>query len=306
MLQKLGLSMCTVALALAACSPSASSIATAIAQTQGAAPTATQTAPAAATKVTIPTETVAPTFTTAPSATNTLQPSNTPTLANTATATPTPSISPTPTITPTPSKTLPPSKTPTDTQTPKPSETPSETPNPFALSGHGDSVVDVQKPDTAGPAIAVITYHGGSNFVVWNYDATGNQLNLLVNTIGTYTGTVPIDFLQDEQTARFKIKAGGPWNIDLLPLNQARQAAVPSTVNGYGDDVLLLTGGTADELKVDASQAQENFVIWAYGTQRDLLVNDIAPYTGTVLAGSDTKVLVIKASHSWSIEITAR
>jgi hypothetical protein len=44
--------------------------------------------------------------------------------------------------------------------------------------------------------------------------------------------------------------------------------------------------GRPDLLKVDASQAKGNFAIWGYGNDRDLLVNEIAPYSGTVVVAS--------------------
>jgi len=69
---------------------------------------------------------------------------------------------------------------------------------------------------------------------------------------------------------------------------------------------VMLYGGKPDLLKIDASKAHSNFVIWAYGTMRDLLVNEIAPYTGTVIAKSDTIILVIEASGEWSIAVTTR
>jgi hypothetical protein len=92
----------------------------------------------------------------------------------------------------------------------------------------------------------------------------------------------------------------------LLPLSEVRRVSAPGTFTGYGDDVVLLTGGTPDLLKVDATAAKGNFAIWTYGSARDLVVNEIAPYTGTVLVGSDSDILVISAERAWSIEVTTR
>jgi len=140
--------------------------------------------------------------------------------------------------------------------------------------------VDVEKPDKA--MLARVSYAGSGNFALWNYDTDGEQLNLLVNTIGIYTGTIPIDFLDNEHTGRFKIEARGNWEIELLSIEKIRREKVPSLFTGYGNDVVFLDGNP-DLLKIDASKAKSNFVIWSYGDQRDLLVNDIAPYTGVVI-----------------------
>jgi hypothetical protein len=236
------------------------------------------------------------------------QPQPTATLPPTDTQTPeyTPTISLTPTITDTPTITQTPTKTPLPSNTPLPSKTFTPTANPYKYNGQGDSVIDITKPDPSGPAILKITYAGGGNFAIWNYDDLGNKIDLLVNTIGSYTGTRPIDFLVGENTARLEITASGKWTIEIQSLSEVRTQPIPGTITGTGDDVILLVGSNPDLLKIDASATHHNFVIWAYGTSRDLLVNEIGPYTGTVIAGPDTQILVIEAVGKWIIEVTTR
>lgn len=200
-----------------------------------------------------------------------------------------------------PTVTLTPTVTPIPTNTPEPTATPA----PIVLEGTGDNVVDVPKGDD--PMIAKVIHNGGSNFVIWNVDSAGQQMDLLVNTIGAYQGTIPIDFLDDEQTARFEIKAGGAWRIELLPLDQARQSAIPSVIQGVGDDVVLLMGtNRTDLLKVDASAASSNFIVYQYSDRKELIVNEIAPYTGTVAMNPDTILITIRATGSWQLEVTSR
>jgi len=164
-------------------------------------------------------------------------------------------------------------------------------------------VLDVEKWD--GPAIALITHSGGGNFAVWNYDENGERIDLLVNKIGSYKGTVPIDFLDREHTARFEVKAGGQWEIRLLLLTEARREQIPGTFAGSGDEVVILVGNRPDLLKIDGTRAKGNFAIWSYGNARDLVLNEIAPYQGTVMLSSDTIILVIKeGGGQWSIEVT--
>jgi hypothetical protein len=128
-----------------------------------------------------------------------------------------------------------------------------------------------------------------------------------VNTIGKYEGTRPLDFLDGEHTTRFSIESSGAWEIRVLPLQQIRRVTIPGTFEGNGDDVVYLQGtGNPDLLKVDASKAKSNFVIWAYGNTRDLVVNEIAPYTGVVIVSRDTFVLVIEAEGNWLIEVTTK
>jgi hypothetical protein len=205
-----------------------------------------------------------------------------------------------------PTNTPRPTSTKGPTSTPKPTNTLTPVPTPVVLSGTGDSVVD--SPWTEGPGLLQISYSGGSNFAIWNYDSNGEKIDLLVNTIGSYEGTVPLDFADDERTTRFEVTASGPWEIEILPLSMVRKESIPGTFTGNGDDVVALTNGDPDLMVVDASTADGNFAIWSYGTDsgRDLLVNEIAPYTGTVIVPKDTFCLVISAEGDWSIEIKTR
>ncbi len=143
----------------------------------------------------VPTSTNAPIDTVAP--TNTSAPSATPTITNT----------------PLPTNTPEPTNTPRPTNTPVPTATLTPTPAPIVLTGTGDSVVDLDKWD--GAALLHITDGGGSNFAIWNYGPDGEKIDLLVNTIGKYDGIRPLDFLSDEDTARFSVESSGQWKIEV-------------------------------------------------------------------------------------------
>jgi hypothetical protein len=185
-----------------------------------------------------------------------------------------------------------------------PSNTPTLAPQPIILNGSGDSVVDVLKWD--GPAILDITYTGAHNFAVENYSSNGDQIDLLVNTIGSYHGRRPVDFQSDEYTTRLAITASGQWEIRVLPLNQITRLNIPGTYNGVGDDVIEISGGTPDLLSVNASNASHNFAVLGHGNYSDLLINEIAPYSGTVILSSDTIILEIIATGSWSFQVTTK
>jgi hypothetical protein len=228
-------------------------------------------------------------------------------IVNTLTALPaesTQTSTPLPTNTPTETKTPAPTRTPRPTNTPRPSPTFTPPPKPIVLTGKGDQVVDVKKWD--GPALASVKYTGGGNFVIYNYDPDGNKISLLINTIGNYTGVRPLDFLNGEETVRFQVESNGNWEITILPLEEIEMLRVPGSYDGNGDNVLALPGSKPDLLKVDATKAKGNFVIWGYADTRNLLVNEIAPYDGTTILQSGTLALVIEAEGPWHIEITAK
>src|SRR5690606_8156136 len=104
---------------------------------------------------------------------------------------------------------------------------------------------------------------------------------------------------------RFEVTAGGAWTIEILPLTAARVAEVPGSIEGMGDDVILLIGGTPDTATI-TNEGESNFAVWGYGDSRSLLVNEIGDYSGTVILDADTVILVITSEGSWSINITER
>lgn len=131
-------------------------------------------------------------------------------------------------------------------------------------------------------------------------------MDLLINTIGSYQGTVPLDFSSDEQTSRLEIKSSGSWEVQILPLSSARTGTVPGVISGNSDDVVILTGEKPDLLKA-TSTGESNFIVWSYSSSdRDLIFNEIAPYSGTAMLDSSTIVLTITVEGDWSLEVTAR
>ena len=135
-----------------------------------------------------------------------------------------------------------------------------------------------------------------------------------MNVIGSYDGTRPIDFLDNQQTSRFEIQSSGPWEREVVPFSAIRAVDIPTTFEGVGDDVVLLrsASGNPDLLTISNTASSSNFAVWAYGNGRDLLVNEIAPYSGTVMVDRNLPtatgllVLVIEAEGSWSIDASTR
>ena len=198
-----------------------------------------------------------------------------------------------------------PTDTPSPTSTPLPTATSTPPPEPIVLTGSGDSIVDITKAEY--PAMLHAKYSSGGNFIVTNYDGSNNQIDLLINTIGSYEGIIPIDFFIGEITARLEIKASGPWEIQILPVSQARHATIPGTVQGTGDDMFYLDGSNADTIKADASQGTGNFIVYSYSDSgSELVFNEIAPYTGTALLDNSTFMISVHATGNWSLEITTK
>jgi hypothetical protein len=229
-------------------------------------------------------------------ATNTAQP-----VLPSDTVAPTNTSVPTNTTLPTATNTQKPTYTPRPTATRIPTAT--ARPTPAILTGMGSDVVD---NPWVGFGLLHITYTGRGNFAITSYDENNQYMDLLVNTIGSYEGTVPLDFEDGSQTARFQVEASGPWTIEIRPLEMIRIETIPGTFTGKSDDIIAFKGGKPDLLKANAS-GNSNFVIWSYSDNGlDLVVNEIAPWSGTVMVDNTTAVIQISASGPWSIEVTTR
>jgi len=171
-------------------------------------------------------------------------------------------------------------------------------------SGSGSKVVSVNIPDE--PAVVEFTYNGTSNFIVWSVDSGFAKIDLLVNEIGAYEGTRPMQWdglFAGDPVKYFEIDADGNWTYQIRRLSQEPTRTCPTS--GSGDSVVVISdfrysAGIAD-LRYTGSS---NFIIWAYSTDdADLLVNEIGNYTGSKVVQSGHINWDIAAhGGTWSID----
>lgn len=186
------------------------------------------------------------------------------------------------------------------TATPEPTPTQGPPPTPVALSGSGDSVVDIPG---SGPMIARIKGNDeASFFAVTALDAANETIDLLVNTTAAYQGVRPLN-LGDKQTAKFEIKSSGPWSIELLPLESAEVLAIPGEYAGEGDQVLIVEG-TPGTATITGNEGKGFFAVIGHGALfPDLLVNTTDTYSGQSIVDKDVTTLIIQATGPWSIKM---
>src|SRR5699024_5894531 len=98
------------------------------------------------------------------------------------------------------------------------------------ISGVGDDIVEL---DISGdePVIAHITHNGSSNFQVTGYTSDGDRAGGLVNEIGPYEGTRPIN-LQGPEVKELDITADGSWTVIIQPLINAQPAEASGATEG--------------------------------------------------------------------------
>lgn len=238
--------------------------------------------------------TAAPEPTTAPTdepeaPTATSEPTSTPEPTATATLTPTPEPTNTPAPTATPE--------PTSTPTPEPTATPA--PQPVVYSGTGDNVIDIQKPGDV--VLAYVRGNAGSRyFAVESYNDAGEQVDLLVNTTDPYEGIVLVDVGDDDNSTRLQVQAEGEWSIELRPLNTARRVSVPGTIEGTGDDVIIIDG-EPDIAQISGNADGRYFGVIGYSNRSNLLVNTTDPYDGRVILARDIILIEVTAVGAWTI-----
>jgi hypothetical protein len=72
---------------------------------------------------------------------------------------------------------------------------------------------------------------------VWELDADLAQVDLLVNTIGNYTGSVLVNLTEGVTTSSLEITADGNWRVEVKPREDARR--FDASIDGTGDDVVV-------------------------------------------------------------------
>lgn len=184
----------------------------------------------------------------------------------------------------------------------KPTEQPSVYDNlgaftPVKKSGVGDSIVKLGDAKGSLSVAVTATHSGSANFAIEALDSNNELSDLLVNTIGNYSGTT--FEANAEDVAKLKITADGSWKVVIKPIADLKELSIPA--RGNGDAVFVYSGGAADwKIK---HQGQENFVVQQLSSNgQDLLVNEIGNYSGVLPITSGPSVISINADGQWAIK----
>jgi hypothetical protein len=171
-----------------------------------------------------------------------------------------------------------------------------ETFPPITLSGEGKAVEEFTIPEGSA-AIAEITHKGESNFSVQTVDTSGDSVDLLVNEIGDYIGTVLLNPAEGHPVA-FEVDADGPWTMDVKPVAEAQVWDLSGTLDETGDSVVRLVPPSAGLNSLELTyDGEDNFIVESYsGLGWDVLANEIGEFTGEVLLPDGTFLLEVTAN----------
>ncbi len=172
---------------------------------------------------------------------------------------------------------------------------------PIQLSGTGNAVPRFEIPADSA-AIATIAHTGASNFSVTSLGESGEELDLLVNVIGNYAGTVLFDEATGSHSVAFDVTADGPWTIEIRPVTDAFEWDGAEPLAGSGDDVAILDPASEGLKSTTIThEGDGNFAVWAFGPEPDLLVNEIGAFSGEVRVPAGTFLFEITANGAWTI-----
>jgi hypothetical protein len=171
------------------------------------------------------------------------------------------------------------------------------------LSGNGDTATDGIELQ-AGWAIFDGTHsNGSSNFAVHLQDESGQDLELLVNTIGTYSGKT-FAIIPSTGTYYLNVAADGSWNFDIYQTPPVEMADAPTELTGSGDDVVFVNAESGNYKLSFSHSGQSNFAVHLNG--QNLLVNEIGQYEGSTrqpLQDTGMYGFVVTADGDWSINM---
>lgn len=164
-------------------------------------------------------------------------------------------------------------------------------------SGVGDNLVTLPVGVTA--AMVTATHDGDRNFVVNALNADNETTgDLLVNTIGAYSGTTVYGFNAFSDATSLQVTADGNWTITVSPLSTAPALAT----SGAGDAVFLFDGSAG---KLTATHdGTRNFIVQEETDRASsfgLLINEIGAYSGTVPLSSGPSVISVRADGAWTL-----
>jgi hypothetical protein len=179
---------------------------------------------------------------------------------------------------------------------------------PTTYEGEGDATITVQLPVPGSPAAATITNTVAGPFVVDTLNPGGDVTGNLVDRIGTYEGTVPVDATPaQEKTAGLQIQAPGPWKVVFNAL-RALPVLTTGARSGTSDDAFLHVGPA--QTGSFTFQGQGTAVLIAYptldgGFPETLASLDVASDTPADVQLPGAALIQVTAEGPWELRAAA-
>lgn len=166
---------------------------------------------------------------------------------------------------------------------------------PVKLSGRGrQATKEFTLPSPI--SVAEFTHSGSSNFIVYSF--SGGSKDLLINTIGRYSGSRP---LVGSGKMILDIEADGSWTVNIEGLSIASTARF----SGKGDGVSGMFDAPSDGAWEISHQGQSNFIVFLHcAGGSDVIANEIGSLDGsTVIQFPEGPCFwEVEADGNWSLK----
>jgi len=179
-------------------------------------------------------------------------------------------------------------------------------PSPINLSGTGQQASQKFTLEK-GLSIFKMTHSGQANFQIWLLDNSGQEIELLVNEIGSFNGAKAVG-IDSKGTYLLDISADSQWSVKIEQPRPTTASSIPKTFTGVGQQVsgfvMIPKGLTTFRMTHNGSS---NFQVWLLddsGQPMELLVNEIGSFNGSKAVGIEKAgiyLLDISADGNWSI-----
>ena len=170
--------------------------------------------------------------------------------------------------------------------------------DPFTIRGSGTQVVSL---DTAVSRDSLVTlaHKGSGAFTASSLDADQQRQQLLVSTVGPYSGTTLLTADVGHAVAQIAIVADGEWSLNVRDVSEAREFV--TTVSGRGDDVVRYIGGAGDLAASFPGDAP--FVVRRAGRPDRLLFDEVGPFAARTPLSAGPALLVVSARGPWALTV---
>ena len=176
---------------------------------------------------------------------------------------------------------------------------------PISLSGTGQQAAGPTNL-MKGLSIFSIKHSGNRHFSIWLKDDKGNNVNLLVNEVGSFDGSKAVEIPNDGDYY-FDIDADGKWSLEIeQPRNPSTDPFSHFFGVGQSSSPLFTLDKGLVIIKMKHS-GNRHFSIWLKddkGNNVDLLVNEVGSFDGSkavTVPKTGTYIFDIDADGEWDI-----
>lgn len=167
----------------------------------------------------------------------------------------------------------------------------------FTVDGTGSRTFDFEVPDDLATVLR-ITHDGDSGFTVTTFDADDEEIEVPVDVVGDYDGSVAINLVLGDVVSSIQVLTDGDWSITATYLGDLERQV--NEASGTGDAVLIMDLATPVMTINHDGESDFSVFVWTFSDQ-GYLVNETGPIETTVRAPVGGVVLEVKADGNWSL-----